>query len=59
MKMQKHWYLGFLGLVGLYKIPTLIAAFNGTGHWSDYLNVLWFLWFFYFVPEDKAEKENK
>ncbi|MFK5978925.1 MAG: hypothetical protein QM488_08580 [Rhizobiaceae bacterium] len=59
MKMQKHWYLGFLGLVGLYKFPTLWAALNGAGHWSDFLNVLWFLWFFYFAPETKKDAEEK
>ncbi|PCI02924.1 MAG: hypothetical protein COB78_11590 [Hyphomicrobiales bacterium] len=58
MKMQKHWYLGFLGLVGLYKLPTLISLFQGTGSWWDLSNALWFLWFFYFVPESKAETET-
>ncbi|MEH6525696.1 MAG: hypothetical protein V7723_06455 [Sneathiella sp.] len=55
MKMQKYWYLGFLGLIGLYKLPVFWTALTGTGHWSDFLNILWLLWFFYFVPETKPE----
>lgn len=59
MKMQKHWYLGLLGLIGLYKAPTLWAAINGMGDWTDFLNVLWFLWFFYFWPEAKPEEQTQ
>jgi len=57
MRMQKHWYLGFFGLVGFYKLPTLIAFFSATGTWWDAANVLWFLWLLYFVPEQEADTE--
>lgn len=57
MKMQKHWYLGFLGLVALYKLPTLWAAINGAGHWMGFSGVLWFFWFFYFVPGTEIDTE--
>ena len=55
MKLQKHWYLGFLGLIGLYKIPTVLVFIDGGGHWLDLANLLWFLWFFHFIPEKQIE----
>lgn len=58
MKMQKHWYLGFLGLIGLYFFPKVWAVFTGDGSWFDLSNLLWFLWFFYFVPDTKTDTEN-
>lgn len=33
MRLQKHWYLGFLGLIGLYKFSTAIAPLSGEGSW--------------------------
>lgn len=51
--MQKHWYLGVIGLVGLYKIPVVLAVFQGTGPWWDLLNLLWLLWFLYLIPESR------
>ncbi|USG61117.1 hypothetical protein NBZ79_18330 [Sneathiella marina] len=59
MKLQKYWYLGFLGLIGLYKLPVLWAAFTGAGHWGDFLNILWLYWFFCFVPERKPEGQEQ
>ena len=51
MKMQKYWYLGFLGLIGFYKAPTIWAVIADGAHWMGLSNLLWFLWLFYFVPQ--------
>lgn len=60
MRMQNHWWLGVLGLVGFYKLPLIVAAFAGAGSWFDYLNLLWFLWFLYLIPEeDRKEGETR
>lgn len=56
--MQKHWYLGFLGLIGFYKLQLAVAPFSGQGPWSDALNLLWFLWFSYFLPKQRTEKSD-
>jgi hypothetical protein len=55
MTFQKRWYLGFLGLIGVYELPKLIEVFSAGGSWWDLTGVLWFLWFFYFVPERKTD----
>lgn len=55
MTMQKKWYLGFLGLIGIYKLPTVLGFFQGTEQWWELLNLLWFMWFLYFIPEGKKE----
>ncbi len=54
MTFQHHWYLGFLGLIGVYELPNLIEAFQADGSWWDLTGALWFLWFLYFVPASKA-----
>ncbi|MBT2577867.1 hypothetical protein J7E43_10655 [Bacillus sp. ISL-8] len=33
MKMQKNWWLGFLGLIGIYKIPGMIEAYQADKGW--------------------------
>ncbi|WP_420573532.1 hypothetical protein [Kordia sp.] len=50
-KFDKHWYLGFLGVVGFYKFPEIIAYFQGQESIWGLLNLLWFTWFAYFFPE--------
>lgn len=55
MKMQKHWYLGFIGIVGLYKLPGVLGYFQGAGTVWDVANVLWLLWFLYLLPEDREQ----
>ncbi len=52
-KLQKHWYLGFIGLIGFYKLSTVINYFQGNGSIWELINLLWFLSFLYFIPEDK------
>ena len=55
MTFQKRWYLGFLGLIGVYELPKLIEVFSVGGSWWDLTGALWFLWFLYFIPETKAD----
>jgi hypothetical protein len=49
--MQKRWWLGFVGLIGLWKLPTVIAAFRGDGGLWDYQWLTWLIWLLYFIPE--------
>ncbi|CAM1374296.1 conserved hypothetical protein [Tenacibaculum litopenaei] len=50
---DRHWYLGFLGIIGIYKLPEILCFFTcGASFWV-LLNVLWFLWFSYFIPTAK------
>lgn len=58
MKMQKHWYLGFLGLIGFYHIPAMWAVIANGAHWMDLSNLLWFLWLFYFAPETRKTDKD-
>lgn len=52
MRMQKRWWLGFLGLTGVYKFPDIIAAWNGQASAWEYIYLSWFIWLLYFVPEN-------
>ncbi|MFL0400453.1 hypothetical protein ACH0BP_01740 [Bacillus nitratireducens] len=64
MKMQKNWWLGFLGLIGIYKIPGMIEAFQADKGWLALISLVWLalislvwlLWFGYFIPETKTDK---
>ncbi len=58
MKMQKHWYLGFLGIVGFLKIDAFLGYFTDGGHWLDLTGPLWFLWFLEFIPQNAKESGN-
>lgn len=53
MRMQPHWYLGFLGFIGFYKLPAIIGFFQTGGTWWDLANILWSLWFLNFIPEPR------
>lgn len=57
-KFHKYWYLGFLGFVGIYYIPYIIDFFQGNNSPWVLTNLLWFLWFSYFIPEYITEKER-
>ena len=59
LKMQKHWYLAVIGLVGLWKLPLVWHSFSGQSrdYW-DLLNLLWFLWFLHLVPETQDEADQ-
>ncbi|PFW58539.1 hypothetical protein COL13_06705 [Bacillus cereus] len=57
VKMQKNWWLGFLGFIGIYKIPGMIEAFQADGSWLKLIGLIWLLWFGYFIPEKKDKEE--
>jgi hypothetical protein len=48
---DKYWYLGFLGFVGIYELPVVIAYFQEGGSTWALTNLLWFLWFSHFIPK--------
>ncbi|MEL7119135.1 MAG: hypothetical protein AAFO07_06840 [Bacteroidota bacterium] len=53
LQFKKHWYLGFLGLIGFYELPHVMDFFNqGASAWA-LLGLLWFLWFEHFSPTMK------
>jgi len=56
--MQKHWYLGFLALIGFYKLPAIWGAIQGEASLFGIANLLWFLWLFYFMPADKDREAS-
>lgn len=58
MTFQKHWYLGFLGLIGIYELPKLIGVFSAGGSWWDLTSALWILWLLYFIPETKSDASD-
>ncbi|MFT6261795.1 MAG: hypothetical protein ACJASH_002372 [Bermanella sp.] len=56
--MNKYWWLGFLGFFGFYKLPVTIGFFQGTEHWSVLINLLWFFWFWEFIPKKKSPQKD-
>ena len=52
-EFDKHWYLGFLGIIGFYEFHQVIAFFNGHASFWALTSLLWFLWFLYFIPNKK------
>ncbi len=51
--LQKYWYLGFLGIIGIYQWPEVLAFFQGEASFWVLSDLLWFLWFSYFIPQKK------
>jgi hypothetical protein len=51
MRFHKYWWLGFLGLIGIYKLPDALAAFNGDKGPIEYLYLTWLIWLLYIVPQ--------
>ena len=49
--MQKRWWLGFVSLIGVYKLPAIILAWHGREGPLELLSIGWFLWLVYFIPE--------
>lgn len=49
--MQKRWWLGFVALIGFYKVPDMVLAWHDRGSVWEFLSLGWFLWLLYFVPE--------
>jgi hypothetical protein len=54
--MQKNWYLGMLGFIGFFTLPSVIPVFTGELSSWELLGVLWFLWFSYFIPVPKNKE---
>ncbi len=52
-KFDKYWYLGFLGFIGIYKLPLPLEYFYGKGSALALIHLLWFLWFIFFIPQKK------
>ncbi|SIS98008.1 hypothetical protein [Neptunomonas antarctica] len=59
MRLKKHWWLGFLGFAGFYKLPQVIAFFEQGGSYLVLLNLLWFFWFMEFIPNKKVDEAAK
>lgn len=57
-KFGKYWFLGLLGFVGFYKLPTIIGYFQGQEQFWVLLNILWFTWFSYFIPKKQNNEEG-
>ncbi len=51
--MKTDWLFGFLGIIGVVKIPVILSFFNNSGSPLVLLNIFWFLWFTLFIPEKK------
>jgi len=53
--LQPHWYLGFLGFIGFYKLPNVIDYFMSGGSALILFDLLWLLWLLYFLPQDNTK----
>ncbi len=51
MKWQERWWLGLLGLIGIYQLPAVLEALVVGGPLLTYADLLWLLWFSYLIPE--------
>lgn len=51
MKFGKYWWLGFLGLIGVYQTPMMIDVISNGGSYLKLINVLWYFWFLEFIPK--------
>ncbi|MEE9363533.1 MAG: hypothetical protein V3U92_13125 [Cellulophaga sp.] len=56
-KLEKYWYLGFLGFIGFYELPLVLNYFQGNGSIWSLTHLLWFLWFFHFAPKNDTKKK--
>lgn len=57
MQLRKHWYLGILGLVGFWELPSVIDAIQGSAPMWKLSGALWFLWFLELVPKAKSTED--
>jgi ribosomal protein S18 acetylase RimI-like enzyme len=48
---KSTWYLGFLGFLVLINIDAIIGVLTKSEPLWQLLNLLWCLWFFYFIPD--------
>ena len=49
MAMQRHGWFGFLEIIGLYNVPSILVHFQGTGTAWNLLRLGSFMWFLYFM----------
>ncbi len=56
MTLQRYWYLGLLGIIGVYQLPDSFAALTGFAPWYEALNLAWFLWFSYLIPNWRGQE---
>ncbi len=58
LTFRPYWYLGFLALVGVWKLP-LIGAYltQGQGSALVLLNLLWFGWLTQFIPTRRPPQQ--
>lgn len=56
MKFRKDWWLGFLGLIGVYKFPDVMDAFHGEKGWTACIGLIWFG---YFIPKKKDDEKKE
>ncbi|MBW3227221.1 hypothetical protein [Marinobacter adhaerens] len=57
MKMKPYWWLGFLALIGVYKLPQVIAYFEHGGSAWTLVSLLWFFWLLEFIPVRQRDSE--
>lgn len=50
-QFKNTWYLGFLGLIVFFSIDSILGVFTNNEPPLQLLNLLWCLWFIYFIPE--------
>lgn len=56
-EFKEHWYLGFLALVGVWKLPAIWAYVTaGEGSAFVLISLLWFGWIFQLIPTRKSEE---
>ncbi|AQX51295.1 hypothetical protein [Elizabethkingia anophelis] len=55
-KWNKYWWLGLLGFVGIYELPVVIDVFKNNEPKWKIIELLWLLWFSYFIPEKKKKE---
>jgi hypothetical protein len=59
MSFHKRWWLGFLGLIGIYKLPDVLAAYSGDKGPIEYLYLTWLIWLLYFVPQKQSSSPSQ
>lgn len=55
VQMRKRWWLGFVALIGFYKVPDIVLAWHGRESGWAFLSLGWFLWLLYFVPKVRRD----
>ena len=51
LTMKRTWPLGLLSIVEIVQFPAILAPLNGTGSILGILNVLWFGWLSFLIPQ--------